>query len=285
MEQRPRPRARRQSQVIRLVKVLIAVLQVAVLLGLGSYRNGETADLWEDRYRYNFVWAAPSGIALDSEIAVQVRSHIETAFLLGAGQPDSSETRKRMGIYEFASSWNVLSLQFDERAADPKWTIQGTVYAAIIDTDFYVVPLPNGPPPYDRDTHPNPWWLNVRVCVWGTGLAYGNKAGEYYSGRYAALRSGGLWVTFGMPAGGVAKPDARVSGPARYPTRDYVGDWSIVSGPGKTTPDELRRHGGPQDCRLPAEFPAAIDPVEYVEKPSVRVPAPEVRAPYPGWPE
>lgn len=267
--------------------MVLAIIQAAVLVafaGDGAVRT----DLWEDRYQYNFRWASPSGVDLSSEVAIQARSYVETAFLIGAGQDDVVLVGERMGItpyysahYRRSSLSRTLSLRFDDRAADRDWTIRGTVYASLERVEFYRVAPLDGVS--DQDDRSSQWWLSARVCVWGTGLAYGNKDGEYYSGRYAALRSGGLWVTFGMPAGGVAQPAARVSGPARYPTRDYFGDWVTLS-PETETPD-VARGSNPESCRLPAEFPATLDPGDYAERPSVRVPPPDVLPPYPGWPE
>ncbi|MGS2806053.1 hypothetical protein [Nocardia sp. MW-W600-9] len=258
---------------------LLVVAQVAILLTCASDGRWRPS-LWEDRYQYNFRWASPAGIDLSSEVAIQARSYVETAFLIGAGLEDVVLAGDRMGVVPYYSSHygtsslsRSLSLRFDDRAADPHWTIRGTVYASLERVEFFAAPPPVGA---------IPWLLNVRICVWGTGLAYGNKAGEFYTGRYAALRSGGLWLSFGLPAGGSAEPDSRVSGPARYPTHSYFGDWISV-GSSRDTPD-VQRGSGPEHCRLPTEFPAAVDPGEYVEKPSVQVPPPEIRPPYPGWP-
>lgn len=174
-------------------------------------------------------------------------------------------------------AFSPLSLQFDERASDPRWAIRGTVYASLTAVERQDIP-----PPYDRRTPPNRWYLTATVCVWGTGLAYGNTSGEYYACRYAASRSGRLELVFYLPGGGVADPDTRISGP-RYPTRNCFGDW--LQSWHVVTPDLERGTDNPETCRLPPEFPGTLDPGEYVEKPSVRVPPPEVLPPHPGWPE
>ncbi len=262
----------------RYARALAAGLQAVILLALSGLAGDEPRPphMWKDRYQYNFRWASPSGVDLTSEIAIQVRSYVETAFLNGAGQTDWREIWKRMGVSENQLS-SPLSLQFDERASDPRWTIRGTAYASLAAVERQDIP-----PPYDRRTPPNRWYLTATVCVWGTGLAYGDRSGEYYSGRYAALRSGRLELIFSLPGGGVADPGARISGPARYPTRNYFGDWLQSSR--VVTPDLGRGTGNPETCQLPPEFPDTLAPGEYVEKPSVRVPPPEILPPYPGWP-
>lgn len=267
--------------------VVLAVMQTAVLVALAG-DGAVRPDLWSDRYQYNFRWASPSGIDLNSEVAIQARSYVETAFLVGAGQKDVVAVGERMGIRPYYSARagrsslpKSLSLQFDDRAGDRNWTIRGTVYASLEHVELYRV-VPSGGTATGDDPSDS-WWMDVRICVWGTGLAYGDKDGEFYSGKYAALRSGRLWVAFGLPAGGQAAPEARISGPARYPTRDYFGDW-ITLMPDTYTPD-VKRGSKPESCRLPAEFPVTLDPGDYAEKPSVRVPPPEVLPPYPGWPE
>ncbi|MFD6216918.1 hypothetical protein ACFWFJ_26940, partial [Nocardia salmonicida] len=124
---------------------------------------------WPDRFDYNFRWVAEPGIDLATGPAAQMRSMMETAFMGGAGQFSEEELKERQGhdilMYDPPTMWKL-----DERAADYQWKVRGTIFAQIRNVENY----------FARDGFE--LWA-VDVCAWVGDVAFGNRTGEYFSGR------------------------------------------------------------------------------------------------------
>lgn len=260
-----------------------AAIGMALFLLLSTCaRPSEPSDRWPDRFDYNFQWTAGPSVDLETGAAVQMRSVVETAFLGGAGQFSEEELKERQGLrmlsYDPPTVWQV-----DERAADYRWKVRGTIFAQIRRVE--------------RDGGRNGFesWA-VDACVWGGSVAYGNEAGEYFSSRNAAEQPSGELSYFGQKSteqsvhfiqgfavrrSNVPNPEPRMTGSSRYPAHPLPTAWETLGYPATVNTSLWRQ----QPCEWPAEFPASLNPNRSAHQPGARVPAPEVLPPHPGWPQ
>ncbi len=259
-----------------------AAIGMALYLLLGACAGPSgLPNRWPDRFDYNFRWVAGPGVDLETGAAVQLRSAVETAFMGGAGQFSEDELKERQGLnmlsYDPPTLW-----QLDERAADYRWKVRGTIFAQIrrVEQDGVLGGFES--------------WA-VDACVWGGDVAFGNEAGEYFSSRNAAEQPSGEISYFGQKStersvhfiegfavrrSNVPSPEPRLTGSSRYPVHPLPIVWETLGYPATLNTSRWRE----QPCEWPAEFPASLNPDRSGYQPGARVPAPEVLPPYPGWP-
>ncbi|WP_405138853.1 hypothetical protein [Nocardia sp. NBC_01388] len=201
-----------------------AAFAALLLAGCSDDHQSATPYQLPDNVQFSYRWTATPGLDLESDPAIVTRATIESAFIATVTRTtDKSDIAKytypgyiRAADPAVRSKEPNLYTLWDAGTFDTWVPVHGTAYA-------YLVSLQKS------SGDPSARAMDALACVWLNGLSVSFQTPNYRSLMDPALVPQAVTLKLRAPQDDTSKLTALGHGPARYPTADVFGQWSVES--------------------------------------------------------